>query len=72
MDILAALIAIPLVSPIMLITAILIKLESPGPVMFLQNRVGKGNKDFVSISSVACARIRKRLVRSLLKREICV
>ncbi|MDH1506335.1 sugar transferase [Aeromonas caviae] len=46
LDILASLIAIPLVSPIMLVTAILIKLESPGPVMFLQNRVGKGNKDF--------------------------
>lgn len=46
MDIIAALIAIPLVSPLMLITAVLIKLESPGPVMFLQNRVGKGNKDF--------------------------
>ena len=31
---------------LMLVTAILIKLESPGPVMFLQNRVGKGNQDF--------------------------
>ncbi|MCF5767183.1 exopolysaccharide biosynthesis polyprenyl glycosylphosphotransferase [Aeromonas veronii] len=46
LDISAALIAIPLLSPLMLVTAILIKLESPGPVMFLQNRVGKGNKDF--------------------------
>lgn len=46
MDILAAVIAIPLFSPLMLVTAILIKLESPGTVMFLQNRVGKGNKDF--------------------------
>lgn len=46
MDILAVLIAIPLFFPLMLVTAILIKLESPGPVMFLQNRVGKGNKDF--------------------------
>ncbi|MFM5394687.1 sugar transferase [Aeromonas veronii] len=46
MDILAALIAIPLFFPLMLVTAIIIKLESPGPVMFIQNRVGKGNKDF--------------------------
>lgn len=45
-DILAALVAIPLFSPLMLVTALLIKLESPGPVLFLQNRVGKGNKDF--------------------------
>ncbi|UCQ16840.1 sugar transferase [Edwardsiella tarda] len=46
MDILAAVIAIPLFLPVMLITAVLIKLESPGPVIFLQNRVGKGNQDF--------------------------
>ncbi|MDX7648994.1 sugar transferase [Aeromonas caviae] len=46
LDILAAVVAIPLLSPLMLVTAVLIKLESPGPVMFLQNRVGKGNKDF--------------------------
>ncbi|MGN5038434.1 sugar transferase [Aeromonas sp. 74A] len=46
LDILAALVAIPLFFPLMLVTAFLIKLESPGPVMFLQNRVGKGNKDF--------------------------
>ncbi|WP_429151896.1 sugar transferase [Aeromonas hydrophila] len=45
-DIIIALIAIPVLSPVMLITAILIKLESPGPVLFLQNRVGMGNKDF--------------------------
>ncbi|MGY3855927.1 sugar transferase [Aeromonas intestinalis] len=45
-DILTALLAIPLLSPFMLITAILIKIESPGPVIFLQNRVGKGNQDF--------------------------
>nr|WP_321239558.1 sugar transferase [uncultured Tolumonas sp.] len=45
-DILAAVIAIPLFSPLMLVTAVLIKLESPGPVMFLQNRVGRGNQDF--------------------------
>lgn len=46
MDILIAIIAIPIFSPLMLVTAVLIKLESPGPVLFLQNRVGKGNKDF--------------------------
>lgn len=46
MDIITALIAIPILSPLMLVTAVFIKLESPGPVMFLQNRVGKGNKDF--------------------------
>lgn len=46
LDILISIIAIPLLSPVMLITALLIKIESPGPVFFLQNRVGRGNKDF--------------------------
>ncbi|MGL5452238.1 MAG: sugar transferase [Aeromonas sp.] len=45
-DILVALIAIPLLSPVMLVTAVLITLESPGSILFLQNRVGKGNVDF--------------------------
>jgi lipopolysaccharide/colanic/teichoic acid biosynthesis glycosyltransferase len=30
----------------MLITALLIKWESPGPVLFLQERVGQGNRSF--------------------------
>lgn len=46
LDIVTALIAIPVFSPVMLITAVLIKLESPGAVIFSQNRVGKGNCDF--------------------------
>ncbi len=36
----------PITLPIMLITAILIKLESPGPVMFIQERIGQGGKAF--------------------------
>lgn len=45
-DILLSLIAIPLLSPVMILTSILIKMESAGPILFLQNRVGQGNKDF--------------------------
>lgn len=46
LDILGVMITLPLVSPLMLVTAILIKLESPGPIFFIQNRVGYGNRDF--------------------------
>ncbi|EKP0279058.1 sugar transferase [Aeromonas bestiarum] len=47
MDIVTIVIALPLIFPVMIITAILIKMESSGPVFFMQNRVGRGNKDFV-------------------------
>ncbi|PSV87708.1 UDP-glucose lipid carrier transferase [Photobacterium angustum] len=36
----------PITLPIMAITAILIKLENPGPAMFIQERVGQGGKVF--------------------------
>lgn len=40
------LIALPFIAPLMLITAIAIKLDSPGPVFFKQQRVGKWGKPF--------------------------
>ncbi|WP_318480501.1 exopolysaccharide biosynthesis polyprenyl glycosylphosphotransferase [Photobacterium leiognathi] len=36
----------PITLPIMAITAIFIKLENPGPAMFIQERVGQGGKVF--------------------------
>jgi exopolysaccharide biosynthesis polyprenyl glycosylphosphotransferase len=45
-DIVGSLVGIILSSPIMLITAIAIKLESPGPVFFTQTRVGRYGKPF--------------------------
>ncbi|MEE9694207.1 sugar transferase [Aeromonas hydrophila] len=47
MDVLMVIIALPFFLPVMCITAALIKLESPGPVFFMQKRVGLGNKDFI-------------------------
>lgn len=40
------LIAAPFWLPVMLITGIAIKLESKGPMFFIQERVGQGGKDF--------------------------
>ena len=45
-DIIGALICIALFSPLMLLTAILIKATSPGPLIFSQVRVGLHNKTF--------------------------
>lgn len=46
LDTILVLLSFPLTLPIMLITAIAIKLESPGPVLFIQNRVGQKGKEF--------------------------
>ena len=45
-DIMISFTALLLLSPVLLITAIAIKLESKGPVIFKQDRLGKGGKVF--------------------------
>ena len=45
-DIVMALGGIIVLSPILLITALLIKLEDGGPVLFVQRRLGRGNQFF--------------------------
>ena len=46
MDIIISSLLLLILSPILLLTAICIKLDSPGPVIKRQTRVGKGNKEF--------------------------
>lgn len=46
MDIFGAIVAIILFSPLMLVTVVLIKLTSPGPVIYKQERVGLHNHPF--------------------------
>ncbi|HBI02600.1 MAG TPA: hypothetical protein DDY49_01040, partial [Paenibacillaceae bacterium] len=45
-DLTVSSVAIVLLSPVFLLIAILIKLDSKGPVFFLQSRVGKDEKVF--------------------------
>lgn len=45
-DIAGALAGILLFSPVMLLTAILVKVTSPGPIIFKQERIGLHNKSF--------------------------
>lgn len=45
-DVLVVLVTSPLVLLIGLITAILIRLESPGPVIYTQTRIGRSNRPF--------------------------
>ena len=46
LDILCVLVALPFALPLMLLTAIAIRLESAGSVLFVQNRVGQGGREF--------------------------
>lgn len=46
LDIIGAIIALVFFSPIMLITALAIKLTSPGPIIFRQNRLGEKGREF--------------------------
>lgn len=46
LDILLSLLALPIAVPIILIFAVIIKLETPGPAFFLQERVGLHGKYF--------------------------
>ncbi|MCR5753399.1 MAG: undecaprenyl-phosphate glucose phosphotransferase [Acetatifactor sp.] len=46
MDIAGALFGLLITSPIMIVSAILVKLSSPGPIIFKQERVGLHNKTF--------------------------
>jgi exopolysaccharide biosynthesis polyprenyl glycosylphosphotransferase len=49
MDIFGALIGLIFLSPLMLLVAIAIKLESPGPAFFIQERMGLDGKPFLMI-----------------------
>lgn len=45
-DVIGSAVGLVLVSPIMLLTALAVKLSSPGPVIFRQERIGLHNKPF--------------------------
>jgi len=46
LDLMLVCLALPVLAPLMLLVALVIKLDSPGPVFFRQPRVGLGNRVF--------------------------
>lgn len=48
-DVVGSFILLTLISPILAATAVAIKLDSPGPVFFLQKRAGRGGKHFLMV-----------------------
>ena len=49
MDIASSLVLILLTSPVMLVTAVGVRMSSPGPILFRQERIGKGKKPFTML-----------------------
>lgn len=47
LDVIVALVGLAVTLPFMLLIALLVKLDSGGPVLFRQSRVGRGGKDFM-------------------------
>lgn len=47
LDVLFVLLLMPVVLPLMLLTAVAVRLDSPGSVFFTQKRVGRGGREFV-------------------------
>lgn len=47
LDVIAALVGLVVAAPIMLAIAIAIRVDSPGPVLFRQRRIGRGSSEFV-------------------------
>lgn len=47
LDLTLVLLALPFLLPLMAVVAIAIKLESPGPILFRQERIGLGNRSFM-------------------------
>lgn len=48
-DFLCSTVGLAVLSPLLLLVSIMIKMDSPGPVFFLQERIGKGGKGFMLI-----------------------
>lgn len=69
LDVVVASIALILLAPVMLLIAIAIKLDSPGPVLFRQTRVGKGGKPFCFMKFRSMVKNAEQIKRDLIPRN---
>jgi len=66
MDVVVASLGLVLLAPLMLLIAIAIKLDSPGPVLFRQVRIGKGGKPFWFIKFRSMVKNAEQIKRDLM------
>lgn len=69
LDVVVASVALVLLAPVMLLIAIAIKLDSPGPVLFKQIRIGKGGKPFWFIKFRSMVKNAEQMKQELLSRN---
>ncbi len=66
-DILFSLLVLSLGSPLFLLLALLVRLSSPGPVFYVQSRIGRGYKGFGCIKFRTMRKDADRVLRTLLE-----
>ena len=69
LDIVVASAALVLLAPLMLLIAIAIKLDSPGPVLFRQVRIGRGGKPFWFIKFRSMVKNAEQIKRDLMPKN---
>lgn len=65
MDVLISIIVLIVLSPFLIIVALLIKITSPGPIFFVQERIGKGGKPFRLIKFRTMVKDAERITRGV-------
>lgn len=70
-DVVASLAGLVLVSPVLLVAAIAIKLTSPGPVLFRQERVGRDGRTFQLLKLRTMVVDAEKMLPDLLDRNEC-
>ncbi|GBC94745.1 UDP-glucose:undecaprenyl-phosphate glucose-1-phosphate transferase [bacterium HR16] len=69
LDVVVASVGLVLLAPLMLLIAIAIKLDSPGPVLFRQVRIGKGGKPFWFIKFRSMVKNAEQIKRDLIPKN---